>query len=273
MPIADFGTLRAKTAAAWQQLSQTKYSMPGMVPGQLCSFWTDGPFAGSAPSTAEAPTSGTAGALGTLFDSVGIQRLAQTVISSAITPTAGGGTAILIDRLSHQGGLSGTTTSAQTTNLPTQALIRNTDGLGVCAALEIYTAVGNTATAATVSYTNQSGAARSSLPVAFGGAGNMEARRFIPLTLDAGDSGVRAVTDVTLAASTGTVGHFGITLFKPLMIYPLFDSPQSDRVFDGLVEMFGQLPQISMAACLSWIFVPTTSTTGILNAQLRLVEE
>lgn len=126
-------------------------------------------------------------------------------------------TGILIDRLSHTGGLSGTVTTAQTTNLPTAALpTRETGGEGVMAALQIYTILGNTDTAWTVSYTNQAGTAGRT------GKGFFSSTPFVsgihPIQLEGTDSGVRSVESVTLTSSTLTAGNFGIVLYKPLMM-------------------------------------------------------
>lgn len=136
---------------------------------------------------------------------------------------------VLIDRLSHQGGLSGTVTTAQTTNLPTAALTRYTSGVGVYAALEVYTAVGATDALWTVSYTNQAGTAgrTASWLMADTPGGNS----FHPIPLVGSDTGVRSVESVTLTPSTGTAGNFGVTLFKPLVWFGPHHGGM-DRPFD-----------------------------------------
>ena len=121
---------------------------------------------------------------------------------------------ILYDRLLHISGLSGTSTSAQTVG---GTLTRNTTGEGNQIWVEIYGQIGATATTITASYTNTAGTSgRTTQAVAIGGTNNREVTRVIPLTLQAGDTGVQAVASVTLAATTGTAGDFGITIARPL---------------------------------------------------------
>jgi len=130
---------------------------------------------------------------------------------------------MLADILSWQGGLSGTVITAQTTNLPTAALTRYTDGVGVMLGLACWTATGSTAVNVTASYTNQAGTTgRTTVSVNFWGGGfgavsaAPTATQFQALPLQSGDYGVRAVASVTLSASTLTAGNFGVFLFKPL---------------------------------------------------------
>lgn len=134
------------------------------------------------------------------------------------TGLAVGGT-LLFDRLSHTGGLSGTVTTAQTTNLPTAALTRYTTGEGVRAAMQIYTTVGPTDFTTSCSYTNQAGTAgrTGQISRALGTPGSGSLGIF---TLQSGDTGVRSVESVTLSASTGTAGNFGVVLLKPLCVIP-----------------------------------------------------
>ena len=130
MAIADYTTYKAEVAAPFQTLQHTKDSLT-TVAGRLYSLWDTAPFAGAAPTTAAVPTSATTGAWGQQ-NSSGVQRVASVEASMAQ-----GGYLIIADRLSHQGGLSGTVTTAQTTNLGTAALTRYTSGIGVMAGLEI----------------------------------------------------------------------------------------------------------------------------------------
>ncbi len=122
-----------------------------------------------------------------------------------------GGITFLYDRLATFGGLSGTTTSPQTVNL--NAITRYTDGAGNFIACIIDTQIGATARTITASYTDQSGNSGSTTQaIAFGGTGDREANRMIVLPLATGDTGVRAVASVTISASTGTAGAFGVII-------------------------------------------------------------
>lgn len=175
------------------------------------------------------------------------------------------GTLFLIDRLSHQGGLNGTITTAQTTNLPTAALTRYTDGIGVFIGLSIYNAVGTTATTVTASYTNQDNASgQTTSAQAFGGSatssGNSASPRIVILPLANGDRGVKSVESVTLSGTTGTIGNFGVVLFKILAAinYPV----QCESVDFISGNFIGGIPQINDNAHLSVVGITTTSASA-----------
>jgi hypothetical protein len=188
----------------------------------LDSDWIEAgiPAAGTTPSTAVAPTNATTGALTITAPSSGhlwgyVKRLRNPLVAGN-TINSG---FMIVDRLSHTGGLSGTVTTAQTVS--TAALTRYTSGVGVWAAYEVYTAVGATATTITASYTNTvPTSGRTSLAVAFGGASRDGVRTVAPLSLESGDLGVTAVSTATLLATTGTAGNWGITLYYTLGLYP-----------------------------------------------------
>lgn len=193
------------------------------IAGRFTSLWQyDGQPSGAsstAPTTSAVCTNATAGALKQTSPGGGrTKRLTGIAIGGALAA----GTLIVYDRLVHQGGLSGTTTGAQTTNLPTTALTRYTDGVGVQAWLEVYTQIGASSTTVTASYTDQGGTSgNTTLATAWGNTGFREAQRIVRLPLANGDYGVRAVASVTNAATTGTAGAFGVTLARPLYAIPL----------------------------------------------------
>lgn len=218
MPVSNFDTFKQRCKQA-VKIDAIKSAGPSLSL-EPCSLWTTGFNGGAIPSAAAVCTNTTVGALN-LESTVGNSGVDYRLLAASIVTTGFAGQLMLMDRLSHQGGLSGTSTSTQTTNLPTAALTRYTDGVGVMGALEIYTAIGGTATTATVSYTNQAGTpGRTSKPFTIGGnASGANSTRFLPFPLQDGDLGVRSVESVTLAASTGITGNFGVTLFKPLALF------------------------------------------------------
>lgn len=214
----------------------------------------------SAVSVAQVPNSSTGdlAVLGGRFNTSGIAGVSMTVI----------------DVLNHHGGMSGVVTTEQTTNLPsgsTAALTRHTGGDGVMIGLVIYTQIGTTATTVTVRYTNQAGTAnRVSTATSFGGAGFREANRLILIPLQAGDTGVRSVEGVTITATTGTAGNFGVVLFKPLTTFALESTTGAmpiDAVTGGMV---GALQPFDDTACLSCISIANTTQT--INGALLLGE-
>jgi hypothetical protein len=164
----------------------------------------------------------------------------------------------IADRLSHQGGLVGNVTTAKTTNLPTAALTRYTDGEGVRIGLEIYATIGGTATSVTVSYTNQAGTSgRISEAVQIGATNFNAASRFIQVPLASGDTGCRSVQSVTVLATTGTAGNFGVTLYRPLLWVPLLPGGAE---FDALLDAGGALPQVLNDACLFMVHMSPVET-------------
>jgi hypothetical protein len=184
------------------------------------------------------------------------------------------GSVIVYDRCVHTGGLSGTVTTAQTTNLPTSALTRHTTGVGVEAWLEIYTQIGTTGTTVASSYTDDAGNTGNTSPLAtFGGTGFREAQRILPLPLAVGDRGVRAVASVTVTATTGTAGAFGVTLAYPLVIVPV-PVAGIGNMWSGLLQAGGPLDlgaTSDAAIALAWH--PNTTTATELFGQAYFCEK
>ena len=175
------------------------------IAGRPASLWRyDGqPSAGITPTTGAIPDNTTDGGLKQADPGGGRQK--WLVSAGAMSLSAG--SLILYDRLFHEGGLSGTTTTAQDvqTTTPSPALTRYTNGVGNLAWIEIYTIIGTTATTVTMNYVDQDGnTAVTSPATTIGGTGFREVSRVIFLPLAAGDSGVRAVESVDLLATTGT---------------------------------------------------------------------
>lgn len=244
----------------------------GSATGSPTSAWTGigGIDAGVAPTTAVAPTRATTGALGQQNGGSGVLRLVQAKYTHHTTFP---GTVFLYDRLSHQGGLDATVTSAQTTNLPTAALTRYTNGVGVQIALEVYSTIGSTGTTISVSYTNQAGVSgRISDGVVIGNTGFREVGRFIFVPLASGDTGVKSVESVTLAGTTGTAGAFGVVLFRPLLMMPYISLDYMADV-SPLHAMGGFLPEIVDDACIGILFTSGTTNAGPLSGILKFSED
>jgi hypothetical protein len=174
---------------------------------------------------------------------------------------------MVVDLLNVSGGLNGTLTTAQTTNLPTAALTRYTSGEGVMAGIVIYTIIGTTATTVTISYTNSAGVSgRTSTATTIGGGFYRETGLLIPIPLQAGDTGIRSIESVTLAATTGTAGNFGVCLFKPLAMISLESATGAmplDSVSTG--GIIGSLCEIHPDACLT-VSAVTVVNFGITGA-------
>lgn len=233
----------------------------GGTNGLSCGWSAHGPTAGAAPTTAAVPTINTSGCINQLplvnkQYLVGMDMAQQ---STAVPYLFG-----FWDRLSHQGGLNATLTTAQTTNLPTAALPRHTSGEGVHAFLQIYTQLGTTATTFTVSYTNQAGTAgRTSQPAIIGGTGYREVGRLLPINLADGDTGIRSVESVTLLASTVTAGNFGVVLMRPKWVISYLMNYRTQYT-DSLLGTGGFCEPITEAdsgICVVATFVPIGQRT------------
>jgi hypothetical protein len=237
------------------------------------SSWILLPNGGATPTTAVAPDNTTTGAINreTIVGASGyshvVARTSFNASGSVLNP-------ILAERLSHQGGLSGTVTTAQTTNLPTAALTRSTSGVGVMAAVEIYTTIGTTQTTATVSYTNQAGTSgRTSQPFLIGGTGYREAGKMIPIMPQNGDTGFRSIESLTLLASTLTAGYFGITLFKPIHFnHPVAAGLEQygTNTFNNLVGGGMQFEVVPTNACLFQMSI--AGAAGNLSGSYQFME-
>ena len=170
------------------------------------------------------------------------------------------GLLVLYDRLAHISGLSGTVTTAQ--NVLASAITRNTGGVGNFMAVEVYTALGATGTTITASYTNDQGTAgQTSQAVAIGNTGRKEAQRLIELSLAAGDKGVQAISTVTVLATTGTAGNFGVIMGQKLAQLSI----PVGGIGDIRSFLDGQFIELTQAKCLCWYFQPVLTTAPIFE--------
>ena len=228
------------------------------IAGRMHSLWTynkSNGATGSAPGAVAAPTSATTGAI-PFTNPGGGRELHFMGWEGGFNQQE---VVILYDRLLHISGLSGTSTSAQTVG---GTLTRNTTGEGNQIWVEIYGQIGATATTITASYTNTAGTSgRTTQAVAIGGTNNREVTRVIPLTLQAGDTGVQSIQSVTCTAGTD-VGLFTLVLVKPLAALTVrgIDAPTE---VDFMTEAGMQLPVIEDDAYLNFVACPNGSLTGV----------
>ena len=216
----------------------------------FATHWTSSPNAGAAPTTAVICDNTTTGALNK-ESSIGLSSY-DWRFNGMTQQNSTSAQLILYDRLCHQGGLSTTTSATQTTNLPTAALTRYTNGNNVFAAIEFYTTnSGGVSTTATISYTNQNGTSgRTSKPVVFG---NMFAGRLLLMPLEDGDTGVRSVESVTIADDTTVSSNIGITLLRFLgMPFPteLYDGMYGADFYNAIIGGGCHFEPILPGACL-----------------------
>jgi hypothetical protein len=122
----------------------------------------------------------------------------------------------VFDRLFHIGGLNGTLTTAQTVNSQTLLTlpIARAAATEVEWFLEIYTALGATTTTANVAVT-YTDATTATIGVAI--PANVPAGRLLQIVSPTVGKIIASVQSVTLLASTGTVGNFGVTAGKQII--------------------------------------------------------
>jgi hypothetical protein len=246
--------------------------------GCLISLWNYNGIPGanaSAPGALAIPDNLTAGGMLQTDPAGGRQKYLLGFEAECIT----GGVLILYDRLAHISGLNGTTITAQTVQAdagPPVAtpITRYTDGVGNQIWVEIYTAIGGTARTVTANYRNTAGtpALNSTVATAIGGATNAlnAAQRVIPLPLAQGDTGVKSVKDITLSASTGTAGDFGVTIVHPLAAIVLGGvAVQNMR---DMVAGFPSLVEVKTDACLALAWLPNAATVPQFWGAVHMAE-
>lgn len=216
-------------------------------PHMFATFWFSA--GGGTITTAVAPDNTTAGAFRRRVSS-GDQILVSSL--QAVDPfqwreDAPGG--LLVDRLSHAGGLTNVTT-LQTTNLPTAALTRYTSGEGVFAAIHVNTAAGNlgaTATTANIIYTNQAGTGSRTGTYLHNGSATLFGPMVGMFSLQADDSGIRSIESFQWITSAPS-GTSAVVLFKPLAFLPIILA--GERAFATIIP--GWNNAIDASACLDF---------------------
>jgi len=250
-----------------------KNSIASQVIGSYTSLWlsTGRPSAGAIPTTAALCTQATQGAI----KFTNPTAPAKSYLMWHWVLTAVGGTTLEIhDRLGHQGGLSGTVTTAQTVSLDASALSIPADRLGAADFsdltwwLEWYTATGATAVNATVNVTfvDNTTAALSTIAI----PSNTAASRAIPITnlLSGANVGkvIKRVDSVQLSASTLTAGNFGVTVTRQRTTM-MCNVPSKAEVFDW--ARLG-LPNIGDSACLMGYIIAGAAATGTIRGQGKI---
>lgn len=198
-----------------------KASLPNATAGLYHSLWraTGQPGQGAIPAAAAACTNALAGSFQfaqQVDPATSYLAYLEGVCSNSVT------TLEIHDRLAHMGGLNGTLTAAQTVGIDLSTMLgsNNMDArIGdpnysdVQWWLEWYTDTGVTAVTATVNVTYGDGSTGNLTGISLGAT--RRASHMAPLngSTPAAQSGryIRGVNSVTLSATTGTAGSFGVT--------------------------------------------------------------
>ena len=247
-----------------------KASIASQAAGTFVSLWraTGQPGQGAIPGAAAVCDNTLTGAFG--FTQQSAPATSYGGWASATCANAAM-TVELHDRLMHMGGLSGTVATAQTVNLDISANLAtsNLDARKGDANysdiqwwLEWYTATGSTAVTATVAVTYNDGTT-GTLSASL--TATRPASFMLPLNglIPAAGAGkyIRAVTAVTLSASTGVTGSFGVTATRPRLVLPLNASNKTE-VFDWAAL---GLPEIYNSSCLFPLVLTSTTNSGTVR--------
>lgn len=246
-----------------------KASLANAAAGQFFSLWTATgiPGAGSAPGAAAVPTKATTGAF--VFNN---QTAPATSYLAWLAVQFGNSASNLEihDRLAHMSGLSGTVTTSQgalslVTTDPGADRIGDTNYSDVQWWLEIYTALGATGVTATVAVEYNDGSTGNLAAIALGATPRQG--RLYPLISAVAGKFIRAVTGITLSATTGTAGNFGITATRSRtsISAPLLNKTET---FDW--AQLG-LPNVPNDSCLMMLMLCATTSTGTVRGQGKVI--
>lgn len=245
------------------------------------------PTAPSTPATCDHTTTGN------LFKHVFPGDFSHRFYLARVSQVHGSGSSwgLIVDRLSHTGGMvgnpSGTFPVEQTTNLPTAALTRYTDGVGVMPVLQGYagTMTGAASVTATIRYTNEAGTAnRVSKEIVL--PANLSRYASFIFPLQDGDAGCRSVEGFTLNADMGVAGNLGITLVKPLAFFPATIAMSSGtwptnaggtyidgrQAFREYLQSFMTLADVTPPACIEFWGAFGSPTVGSAEFELLMDE-
>lgn len=254
-----------------------KASIPNAAAGQFHSLWraTGQPGQGAIPTAVAVCTNALLGAL---------QFTQQTSPATSYLGIVEGlesnsaMTLELHDRLVHMGGLSGAVATAQNVLINLGSLL-GTDNLDarkgdanysdVMWWLEWYADTGGTAVTATVNVTYNDGTTGNLTGISL--AATRRASQMIPLngSIPAADAGkyIKGVNTVTLSATSGTAGNFGVTAtrYRAALFMPIANA-RFTADWAGL-----GLPEIANSSCLFSVVVCSTTSTGVLRATGKII--
>lgn len=254
-----------------------KASISNAAAGQFHSLWraTGQPGQGAIPGAAARCTNALIGALG-FAQQVAPAKSYLAILEGLCTNNA---TVLEIhDRLMHMGGLNGTLATGQTVDVDLNANLGSdnlTERIGdsnfsdVTWWLEWYADTGGTAVTATVNVTYNDGTDGNLTGISL--AATRRASFMQPLNgfIPAAAAGkfIRDVNTVTLSATTGTAGSFGVTATRyRAALYKPIANARFTADWAGL-----GFPSIPNSSCLMLIQIAGTTSTGAVRATGKIV--
>lgn len=253
----------------------SKASIASQSSNTWVSLWraTGYPAQGAIPAAAAVCDNATVGGHTLSASTSGTQHWSGHTVRSGNS----GMLAIAYDRLAHMGGLSGTVTTAQSANIDLATLGVSADRIGAADYTEIdwwlewYTATGSSAVTVTVNvtYSDSSSGNLNAISLAATRPASycLNLREYLP-TAKAG-LGIKGVNTVTLSATTGTAGSFGVTAGRQI-------SEASAIVANyPVTERFSAatMPDIRDDSCIAWAVMTSTTSTGTLVGTFSVIRE
>lgn len=255
--------------ANMQNLVLSKASIANQGAGGFTSLWraTGNPAQGAIPSTAATCNKALTGAWPFTNGGALLNYLSNLSLQGSISHQF-----LIYDRLSHMGGLNGTTTTAQTVgiSIPSSrdAVYIDNDLEWFC---EIYTDIGTTGVTATVTYVDESDASQT-FTFTLGGTSPLNrASRLFPLNSGTTSLGatkkIKSLTSIT-HATTGTSGSYGFTCAKRLA------SVQMGQIYVGMSYDYASLglPKFPDDACIWFALLSSSTSSGIIGGQLQMIQ-
>lgn len=253
-----------------------KASIASQTANSYCSLWraTGQPGQGAIPTVVATCNNTTVGTIG--FK----QQTSPITSYGAYLEIATGNAAMtmeLHDRLAHMGGLNGTLTTAQSVNLDLSTLL-STDNINerkgddnysdVQWWLEWYTATGSTAVTATISVTYNDGTTGNLTSLFLAATRPASHAILLNSLIPSAQSGkfIRGVVSITLSATTGTAGSFGVTATRQRMT---LSALIANFKFVADWAQLG-LPQIYNSSALFPIVLTSTTSTGTVRGSGKI---
>lgn len=248
-----------------------KASIASQTANSVCSLWraTGQPGQGGIPTSSATCNNNTIGVIG--FS----QQISPSTSYGAYLELATGNSATtmeLHDRLAHMGGLNGTLTTAQAVNLDLSTLL-SVDNINARKGddnysdvqwwLEWYTATGSTAVNVTIAVTYNDGTTGNLTTLSLAATRPASHAILLNSLIPSAQSGkfIRGVVSITLSASTGTAGNFGVTATRQRMTLSA-SIPNFKFVADW--AQLG-LPEIYNSSALFPIVLTSTTSSGTVR--------
>ena len=244
-------------ASTCQRGVYIKSSAIGGTSAVLYSFWlaAGSIAAGATPGAAAICTSALTGSM-PLTPAGGGNQL--YLAGFAVATSVASQTIYAVDRLAHCGGLSGILTTAQSVGTDASSLgsrVGASNYSEVAVFLECYTALGISSVTATITYTNGAGTSGQSASVTI--PASMGASRMLQFPVV---GGCMSVQNITLSASTGTAGNFGVTMAR-ILTCAASAAANTERTMSW--AEVGLTPLANNACIFPTMLTSTASTTAI----------